>query len=340
MAAIPCIEIDLSSLDPRRRRDRWQDLMSTHDIGPFEEQAPPLPATITSWHLGQIALGPARANDMRLNRSRNHIRRDQIDHYAIGVSTGGRWTGDARDRGLDAVGDSVFVLDMAQDMSVRVQQMRTVQVVIPRDLLEAAVPARNLHGKVLRGGAAGLLHDHILALVRRLPELTTDDAPGVVRATIAMIAAAIGPTPDNLVAASPALDRMILTRARRYIEARLGDPALDPDAICAALRVSRSRLYELFEPFNGVAAYIQRRRLARVHAILAEGADSRLIFTIAQSYGFTNAAHFSRAFRAAFGYAPRDVRRAGSAAGPMPGAGAAEPHPDDNFLAWLRTLSA
>ena len=118
--------------------------------------------------------------------------------------------------------------------------------------------------------------------------LTQADAPGVVRATVAMIAAAVRPTADNLAIAAPRPQRRpARPRPGKYIESHLQDPALNPDAICAALRISRSRLYALFERFNGVSSYIQDRRLARIHAILADGNDSRLISTIAQSFGFT-----------------------------------------------------
>ena len=76
-----------------------------------------------------------------LHRTEAQTRRDQIDHYAFGVSTGGSWTGDARDRDLKVSGDSVFVLRPGPPhMRVEIKDMDTVQLVIPRDLLDAAIP--------------------------------------------------------------------------------------------------------------------------------------------------------------------------------------------------------
>jgi AraC-like DNA-binding protein len=260
-----------------------------------------------------------------------------IDHYAFGVSVGGSWVGDTHNRSLALLGDGVFVLDMACPMNVAVQEMDTVQVVIPRELLDDIVPPGALHGMLLQGGTAGLLHDHVLSLVRRLPQLTQADAPGVQRATLAMIAAAVRPSADNMAAAAPVLETMLLTRARKFIELHLGNPRLSADAICGELRVSRSRLYALFQRFGGVSTYIQDRRLARIHAILTAGHDTRQLSTIAQAYGFTNAAHFSRAFRNSFGVAPRDVRSASQTV--VPDVSAQSEPGNDTLLLWLRNLS-
>jgi len=113
---------------------------------------------------------------------------------------------------------------------------------------------------------------------------------------------------------------------------------MSPDTICAALRLSRSRLYQLFERFGGVSAYIQDRRLTRIHTVLVAGQDNRLHFAIAQSFGFTDPSHFSRAFRAAYGVSPRDFRQRGqSDAARASRTGAAS---DDPLMTWLRTLTS
>jgi AraC-like DNA-binding protein len=81
-----------------------------------------------------------------------------------------------------------------------------------------------------------------------------------------------------------------------------------PDAICKALGLSRSTLYATCGPFGGVAALIQRRRLERIRAILSDPLDPRRISEIAYQHGFVSRAHFSRAFRTAFGYSPSEAR--------------------------------
>jgi AraC-like DNA-binding protein len=83
------------------------------------------------------------------------------------------------------------------------------------------------------------------------------------------------------------------------------------------LGISRTRLYNLFEPFGGVMHYVQHRRLLSAHAALTDPNDRRLIFQIAEERGFTDGAEFSRAFKRAFGYSPSEVRNRGGGGIPV-----------------------
>ena len=78
--------------------------------------------------------------------------------------------------------------------------------------------------------------------------------------------------------------------------------------ICKALGLSRSTLYAACRSRGGVIAFIRQRRLERIHALLADPREHRRISEIAYQHGFTNAAHFSRSFRAAFGVSPHEAR--------------------------------
>ena len=95
--------------------------------------------------------------------------------------------------------------------------------------------------------------------------------------------------------------------------------------------LSRSTLYATCEPVGGVAALIQRRRLERIHAHLTDPGERRRISEIAFQYGFVSKAHFSRAFRNAFGCSPREAR------GGVPYT-AEPPHPPRRYESWLRDL--
>ncbi|MFB4278568.1 helix-turn-helix domain-containing protein [Nonomuraea sp. MTCD27] len=109
----------------------------------------------------------------------------------------------------------------------------------------------------------------------------------------------------------------LLVRVQGYIERRLGDPALSPGSIAGAHHISLRRLYTLFEGAeSGVAGWIRRRRLERCRRDLLDPAlRSRPVSAIAARWGLTNPAHFSRAFRAAYGVPPAEFRRLGGGAG-------------------------
>ena len=99
-------------------------------------------------------------------------------------------------------------------------------------------------------------------------------------------------------------------RARRYVQRNLNTAELTSEGMSRALGISRTRLYQLFEPSGGVNHYIQRRRLLAAHAALSDPGETRRIIDIAESVGFNSAANFSRAFTHEFGYSPREARYA------------------------------
>jgi AraC-like DNA-binding protein len=91
---------------------------------------------------------------------------------------------------------------------------------------------------------------------------------------------------------------------------RLRDPGLTVATIAAQLHASVSTLHRAFagEPCS-IAEWIWAQRLDGVHADLVDPTGAhRTIGDIAFSWGFVDASHFSRAFRARFGATARAVR--------------------------------
>jgi AraC-like DNA-binding protein len=102
----------------------------------------------------------------------------------------------------------------------------------------------------------------------------------------------------------PAPDEWLRNRIAGYIEGRLSDPDLSPPGIAAAHLISVRRLHKLFEdqPLT-VAALIRRRRLERCRAELT--GSGRTVTAVAARWGFSDPAHFSKLFKATYGYTPR-----------------------------------
>lgn len=102
----------------------------------------------------------------------------------------------------------------------------------------------------------------------------------------------------------PAPDEALRSRIVGYIEARLADPELSPPGIAAAHHMSVRRLHKLFEdqPLT-VAALIRRRRLERCRAELA--GSGRTVTAVATRWGFSDPTHFSKLFKATYGYNAR-----------------------------------
>jgi AraC-like DNA-binding protein len=102
----------------------------------------------------------------------------------------------------------------------------------------------------------------------------------------------------------------MVKRIRSYIEQRLSDPDLSPATIAAAHHISLRYLYKLFEQEQTtVARLVLQRRLARCRRDLLDPTRTdATVSAIAGRWGLTNAAHFSRAFRAAYGVPPGEFR--------------------------------
>ena len=101
------------------------------------------------------------------------------------------------------------------------------------------------------------------------------------------------------------------TDALAFIDRHLPDPDLTPRTIAAHLGVSNRYLHRVFAAQGAtMGRTILRRRLQRAAATLADGVwRDHTITDVALAWGFADAAHFSRAFRAQYGEAPSVWRR-------------------------------
>jgi len=99
-----------------------------------------------------------------------------------------------------------------------------------------------------------------------------------------------------------------LTEARQYIDHHLTDPDLSPATVAAALRISVRSLHLLFEQTGGsFARTVVRRRLEQCRAVLLAD-PTRPVTDVAFAWGFNSLSAFYRAFNAAFGMSPGDLR--------------------------------
>ena len=104
----------------------------------------------------------------------------------------------------------------------------------------------------------------------------------------------------------------LMGRIREYIEANLSSVDLGPAQIAAVHFISTRHLQGLFqEQGTTVSAWIRSRRLERCRRELMDPLSAgRSVASVATRWGFVDAAHFSRVFKAAYGESPSDARAA------------------------------
>lgn len=334
-ADLPHIQFSSGAMAPQAAAEYWRDSLSrSWEMAIDAHHAPAFKAEVSMWKMNELIVGTSIFGPVqtRLRRETN-IRSDQLDHYRLIMLREGEFQCEAGERQVTLAPRRFVLTDMALPES-NTSCCKSTVMYIPRESLEEALPRPiDLHGASPRNACADLLADHLAALLTSLPAMSASEVAGATRATVSLLAASLALSPDNLDAARPAVDSVLLRRARQYIEQHLTDDALSVVSICAQLRISRSALYRLFENLGGVANYVRERRLARIHEILSRSHERQNIARLAEDHGFKTATHFSRAFRQQFGYSAREAQGLAGMTAPASQAPSA-----GRFDHWLGTL--
>ena len=270
----------------------------------------PVHCRIELCQLPQIHLRVARTSAQRSVRLPETIRMDRHDFVGIVLLRRGAIAGDMDGRQVQVGAGEVLVADFGMPSSLVHSDHELITIGLDRALVQQRLPwLQDLNGTVVDRCAAAPLFAHMQALMDRLGA-GEPQHPEVEARTLTEWIAAILPPPGDAMASArrQADDLRAFERAAAYIEAHLDSEALEPSAIWKAANVSRSRLYRLFAPVGGVARYVLQQRLLRAREALTVPGDHRTIAAIAYDCGFTNVAHFARAFREAFGVTASQVR--------------------------------
>ncbi|WP_123715893.1 MULTISPECIES: helix-turn-helix domain-containing protein [Pseudomonas] len=319
---------------PRQRFEVWrEEVNAIFDVRIGDPESTAFNYRLTTCYLGSLLMGcgvwegTEKPVHYDVKRSAQRVRRDGLDHYYICLGLSHSINGSAGQAPLVASDSQIYVLDLARQLDCIITAGDTIILTVPRDLLAAQIGNKDIHGLVLRGGLSDLLADHMRALRARSASFKSDEIPYIQQATLAMVAAAITPSIPNLKSAETEIDRTLLNRARKLIEQHLQNPDLTPTFICRHIGISRAGLYRLFEQESGVAAYIQRRRLDKIRAILqGDSSVQHRTSGLAFQFGFKSESHFSRTFKKAFGYSPKEARDYLIASHPLDSAGQASVH--------------
>jgi len=218
---------------------------------------------------------------------------------------------DGRESRIEA-GD-MFMIDPARPFCIQTGEILTHSVYMEREALRTVLPeVENLTAQVIKSteGPGALFRgmvDEMFSLAETLHEQTADriaDAlPYVLTAALTSL--------ESSAAMSPSRIKLLhKQRIMRFARENLSNHELDAAMIAKSVNLSTRYVYELFEnDEQPPMKWIWNQRLERCHADLASPAlVARSIGHIAYRWGFNDLAHFSRAFRQRFGYAPRELR--------------------------------
>ncbi|WP_027991541.1 helix-turn-helix domain-containing protein [Sinorhizobium meliloti] len=267
------------------------------------------PAELTGWHLGDLLIVQQVTPAHSYERSQTMLRSSPIDHWNVGLFRSGQsWT--EADRRVTETGPGEFFFrSLGYPYRGRMTDAASILLFMPYELLaDDAGKLEGANNSVLFGSLADLLANYINGMEENLGNITVEEVPRIVRTIRDMVVACVAAVrPD---AGGSQAKMGVMERAHRYIHLNLNSGDLTPEAICRELGISRTRLYQLFEPSGGVLNYIRRRRLLQAYAELSDPTNNRPIAEIAEAAGFDLAANFTRAFSHEFGASPREIRKA------------------------------
>ncbi|MFI0451761.1 helix-turn-helix domain-containing protein [Actinomadura sp. 6N118] len=185
----------------------------------------------------------------------------------------------------------------------------------PRSLLPfPARDLRRLSAVRIPGerGVGALCSQFLLQLARHMHELSPADTARLSTLTLEVLTAALANALEAENVVPPhTRRRALMAHIHAFIQAHLGDAQLTPDAIAAAHNISLRYLQKLFQQDgHTVSGWVREHRLEQCRRDLANPhLAASPINAIAARWGFASPAHFSQAFRSAYGLSPRQFRQ-------------------------------
>ncbi|QYM75794.1 helix-turn-helix domain-containing protein [Leucobacter luti] len=193
------------------------------------------------------------------------------------------------------------------------EEFRNLIMMFPKDRIDLPIPFTEQLTAVSLGNENRGLAPVVSAFLSQFPaQLAPLDSR--VRAKLAHTSLDLmGTLFSSILDADPAQrdpHQVLLQKITAYIDLHLASAELSPGSIAAAHYISTRHLHALFrQAETTVSTWIRERRLERCRTDLLDPVlADRTVSAIASRWGFPDAAHFSRVFKAAYGASPSELR--------------------------------
>jgi AraC family transcriptional regulator, positive regulator of tynA and feaB len=310
------IMFSTDKVHPRDRLAYWREEASrvyvAHDFSSNAGNS--FSGTIRAGLLDVLGLSLFESAACRVERTQRCLRQDSDDDLVVCIQKAGRKTmhQDGRDAVL-AVNDMAFV-DPRRPFSLNIETGHSALAVkVPRRELQARVgdltcmTARTIS---CRHPAAALAASFLTMLPEHIDALDGQVAAKIAHQAVDLLALSVAASAGVGNVALSSRREVARLRLKATIEGSLYDHTLRPANAAAAAGISvRYANALLAEEGTSLERFIVSRRLQHCHRALVDPAQARRkVGDIAYAYGFSDLSHFTRRFKAEFGYLPSECR--------------------------------
>jgi AraC-like DNA-binding protein len=264
--------------------------------------------------IGRLLVAEVASTAQDVRRTRREISRTDAEYLQLAtVARGvGRVAQDGREAVLAAGDFAVFETTrpfrwtFGGDWDVGVFTLPRASVGLS-EAESRLLTARRLDGQ---DGITGVVSRFLGDLTRHADRLSGAQSERVLADVTDLVVTLLGDWVDDSPVVRTSGQRSLLLQIKDHIDRRLADPTLGPEEIAAAVNISTRYLHKLFAgEHRSVGQYVRGLRLERCRRDLVDPrlAD-RSVAAIAFGWGFGDLSGFNRAFKAAFGATPREVR--------------------------------
>jgi len=311
----PAIDFDLSIVPVKERFQFWHDVGSQvqRPLSCKDQTSESLKVCAKLKPLGQQSmLGQMVASPQRFERTTAMIKRDHVDSFMLVLIQGGtmHWRSD-RKQFQGGPGD-LFLLNQQESFLSEWSEHRQIYAVLPRDLFTASGWPPPTTGLLRHDNPCTTLLRPHLEMLWNLPLWQQQgNSSRLALGLASLVSIYFNQQPSLLDGGMDQCEDNLLPVIQQWLDRHLHRSELDAATIAANFHISRSSLYELFQPLGGVRAYIKSRRLEQARQILRRGEAGISIGKLAKQLGFRSLSSFSRAYHDRWGTSAREERNLG-----------------------------
>ncbi|WP_083364923.1 AraC-like ligand-binding domain-containing protein [Microterricola viridarii] len=273
----------------------------------------PFRGSIRSTDVDDIHVSEVSASQHTVERTPELIARGDRHYFKLSLQLAGNGLLIQDNREAVLQPGDVAVYDTNRPYSlVFDDDFRTMVVMFPKHLIDLPVDVVGQLTAVRMPGSEGvgrMIVPFLSQLVGNLDQLGGATGTRLVHSALDLVTTMFSSQLD-LERSAVHPHQALMQRVRAYIDANLASTDLGPGQIAAAHYISTRHLHGLFqEEGTTVSTWIRTRRLERCRRELVDPVHThRPVAAIAARWGFVDAAHFSRVFKAAYGVAPSELR--------------------------------